>query len=69
MFTSDESFASFTRLMDRDRIWLDPNVDFPCICQILDVPVRRFDRFLFGELGFHGEEILAVYRRSADKKA
>ena len=48
MFTFDRTLSDFTRLMDRDRIWLDPNVDFPCICQILDVPVRRFDRFLFG---------------------
>ena len=69
MFTFDRTLSDFTRLMDRDRIWLDPDVDFSCICYILDVPRRRFDRFLFGELGFHGEEILAVYRRSADKKA
>ena len=54
--------------METDRIWLDPDVDFPCICRILDLPVRRFDRFLFGELGFHGEEILDIYRRTGNKK-
>jgi hypothetical protein len=55
--------------METDRIWLDPDVDFGSICRILDVPPRRFDRFLYGEFGFHGEEILSLYRRSSPKKA
>ena len=69
MLTLNRAFANFERLMEKDRIWLDPDVDFSCICRILDLPRRRFDRFLYGELGFHGEEILAIYRRSDDKKA
>lgn len=69
MFTSDNVFPFFFRLMETDRIWLDPDVDFGSICRILDVPPGRFDRFLYGELGFHGEEILSLYRRSCPKKA
>ncbi|MBQ3722611.1 MAG: hypothetical protein II851_02770 [Bacteroidales bacterium] len=69
MLTLDRAYSNFERLMETDRIWLDPDVDFSCICRILDVPLRRFDRFLYGELGFRGEEILAIYRRTGDKKA
>lgn len=69
MNTLFHAYSTFERLMETDRIWLDPNVDFSCICRILDLPRRRFDRFLYGELGFRGEEILAIYRRSDDKKA
>ena len=67
MFTFDYTFSTFFRLMETERIWLDPDVDFPCICRILDVPRRPFDRFLYHELGFRGAEILSLYRRSDHK--
>ena len=54
--------------MEDDRNWLDPSVTFSDICRRLGVPRRRFDRFLMQELGFRGEEILAVYRKSSAKK-
>ena len=67
MSVPEEAFARFSDLLDRDRVWQDPALGFRRICRRLGVAPRRFDRFLYGELGFHGEEILAIYRRSCDK--
>ena len=69
MFTFDKPFAEFAQMMDNEKIWLDPSVSFASICRRLGVSRHRFDRFLQKDLGFRGEEILAVYRRSADKMA
>lgn len=69
MFTPEDYFADFSQLLDREKIWLDPSVSFASICRRLGVSRHRFDRFLQKDLGFRGEEILAVYRRSADKMA
>ena len=69
MSTFDDTFTRFAQLMDEEAIWQDPAVTFRHICRQLQVSRPRFDRFLFGELGYHGKEILAIYRRSADKKA
>lgn len=69
MFTFEETFTRFSRLMDEEEIWQDPAVTFRQICRQLRVSCRRFSRFLFGELGFRGEEILRIYRNSSYKKA
>ncbi|MBR1575123.1 MAG: hypothetical protein IJ654_01600 [Bacteroidales bacterium] len=68
MFTWDHTFRRFAALMDEEKIWLDPAVSFRRICRGLGVSARSFDRFLNAELGFHGDEILHNYRRSAYKK-
>ncbi len=68
MFTLDHTFHRFERMMDNERIWLDSGVTFAAICRTLGVSARRFDRFLTGELGWSGEEILHIYRTSAYKK-
>lgn len=69
MFTFEETFTRFARLMDEEEIWQDPAITFRQICRKLRVPRRRFSRFLWGELGYRGEEILRVYRASSHKKA
>ena len=68
MFTFNKPFTEFAQMMDNERIWLDPGVTFAAICRTLGVSARRFDRFLTGELGWSGEEILHIYRTSAYKK-
>ena len=69
MNTPATFFPTFAHLMDDEQIWSDPTVSFSGICRRLGISPRRFDRFLLEELGFRGEEILANYRQSADKKA
>jgi len=65
MNTMDFTFRAFARLMETEPA---PRRSFPAICRALGVSPARFDRFLFGELGFHGAEILSIYRQSGDKK-
>ena len=69
MNTPEIIYPTFAHLMDTEQVWSDPSVTFADICRRLDVSPRRFNRFLYEELGFRGEEILSVYRQSADKKA
>ena len=63
MSTIDQIYHRFESLMNKRQIYLEPWVTFPGLCRLLGVTVRRFDAFLFDELGFHGEEILEQYRR------
>lgn len=62
-------FQDFARLLDREEIWRDPSVRFRDICRGFRIRSRCFDRYLFRETGFRGEEILAVYRSNLHKKA
>ena len=62
-------FQDFSRLLDREEIWRDPTVRFLDISRSLHVPSWLFDRYLSRETGFHGEEILAIYRGAPYKKA
>lgn len=65
----EQTFQDFARLLDREEIWRDPSVRFVDICRGMRVRIRRFDRLLFRETGFHGEEILAKYRDKLHKMA
>ena len=67
MSTIDQTFRSFESLMDLRRLYLEPWVTFPALCRLLGVNRRRFDSFLYDELGYHGEEILSLYRTSRCK--
>lgn len=68
MYTFDSALSRFTALLDSEGARLDPAVRFRHICRRLALPRKAFDRSLFRELGFRGEEILAIYRQSAHKK-
>ena len=67
MFTFETALSRFSSLLDSEGTRLGPALRFRHICRRLGLPRRAFDRRLFRELGFRGEEILAIYRQSAHK--
>ena len=67
MSTIENKYATFWRLLENNKVYLEPSVSFRGLCRLLNVGPRCFDRFLFSELGFHGEEILASYRTGPHK--
>ena len=67
MFTFETALSRFAALLDSEGDRLGPAVRFRHVCRRLGLPRREFDRRLFRELGFRGEEILAIYRQSAHK--
>ena len=67
MYTFETALSRFAALLDSEGARLDPALRFRHICRRLGLPRRSFDRRLFRELGFRGEEILAIYRQSAHK--
>ena len=68
MNTMDFTFRAFARLLEAGPARRDASLSFSAICRTLGVSPSRFDRYLFAELGFHGAEILSIYRQSGDKK-
>lgn len=62
MTITQKVYEEFARLLEEDKVYLDPETNFRTICCSLDVDPYEFDEFLMRELGFRGEEILERYR-------
>jgi hypothetical protein len=62
MSAKERFFAAFEQMMDEDKIYIDPRVDFRKICYMAGTRPEVLDRILSRELGMKGSEILSVYR-------
>lgn len=62
MRTLDESYALFEKLVDEEKIYMDPRVSFPMLCAWMDAPERELDRRVRSELGLSGSGLLARLR-------
>lgn len=58
-------YSLFADLLEKGKIYLDPEVDFPEVCRRLEVASRDMDDLLQEELGMTGDEVLSAYRRIA----
>lgn len=58
-------FKIFSDLMDEEKVYMDPSLTFADICRWMGVRSRDMDRWLMGELGFSGSDILKAYRGAA----
>lgn len=67
MYTFETVLSRFTALLDSEETRPGTPARFRDLCRRLGIRPGAFDRMLFRELGFHGEEILAIYRQSAHK--
>ena len=62
MFTLLTAYAVFWDLLDRERIYLDPGLDFTTVCENMGIARERLDSLLYEETGMHGQDILAHFR-------
>ena len=57
-------YERFGRLLEEGRPYLDPGCSFISICSGLGVDPEVFNGFIFSQVGYTGEEVLEIYRRS-----
>ncbi|MCI1640392.1 MAG: hypothetical protein LKI42_03845 [Bacteroidales bacterium] len=62
MYTISESYEVFERMLDVEKVYLIPYLDFNTICGWIGVCPAELDILLSDELGMSGEELLVFYR-------
>lgn len=63
MFTIEQAYAEFSRMMLGDRIYEDPSVSYEDICAAMRTSPSSLDRILLKELGMKGREILYYFQK------
>lgn len=62
MCAISSTFLRFERLMDKEKVYLNPDVSFHTICRSLSVSPSSLDEILLQELGMNGDELVDFYR-------
>lgn len=60
----EEKFKLFGNLLEKEKVYMDPNLTFDKICLWIGVGKEEFDEYLTGTLGYTGSDILKAYRDS-----
>ncbi len=55
-------FLRFERLMDTEKVYLNPDITFRDICRRLFVSPSSLDEILLDEIGMNGDELIDFYR-------
>ena len=62
MRTIEDNYALLERLVDEERIYLDPAFPFGRVCRLLGVRREEMDALLMAELGLGGEALFEALR-------
>ena len=62
MCAISSTFLRFERMMNIEKVWLNPDVSFRTICRRLSVSPSSLDEILLRELGVSGDELVDFYR-------
>ncbi|MBQ9878212.1 MAG: hypothetical protein IJM29_04820 [Bacteroidales bacterium] len=62
MITLLTAYAVFWEMLDRERIYMDKNLDFQTVCDYIGIDRSRLDRLIYEETGLHGQEVLTHFR-------
>ena len=62
MRTIEENYALLERLVDEERIYLDPSYTFGRVCRLLGARREEMDALLTAELGLGGEALFKALR-------
>ena len=68
MRTVEDSYAVLERLVNEERIYLDPEYDFGRVCRLLGVSRAKMDELLERELGLDGAELFASLRSALPER-
>lgn len=60
----EKIFERFGQMLEERKPYLDRRCSFVSICSELGVDPGDFGSFVFSRVGFTGEEVLEIYRRS-----
>ncbi len=63
MNISEKEYAAFGRLMNEEKVYIDPSVDFAAVCRWLGMDAEALDAVLREELGYGGDGLMEAYRR------
>ena len=64
MKTRENSYAAFERLMNGEKVFLDPDLTFERICERIGTQKDALESVLLEELGMRGDAILDKYRET-----
>lgn len=64
MDTIANAYSVMEKLLDVEKVYLNPRISFRRICRWLGVPPAELDRKVRGELGMGGEELISRFRAS-----
>lgn len=68
MRTLDENYALLERLVNEERVYLDPMYDFGRVCRLLGVRRPEMDALLERELGLDGASLFAELRAALPER-
>ena len=58
----EDNYALLERLVDEERIYLDPSFPFGRVCRLLGVRREEMDELLTAELGLGGDALFEALR-------
>lgn len=68
MRTLDENYALLERLVNEERIYLDPDYPFKRVCCLLGAAREDMDAMLLRELGLDGASLFASLRAALPER-
>lgn len=68
MRTLEDSYDLLEKLVNEERIYMDPGVTFHGICVLMDAPEGDLDRLLRSELGVGGDGLLTRLRQGVAER-
>lgn len=57
-----DAFILFERLLNEDKLYLSPELDFSRICVAIGISTRELDAYVREELGIGGQNLMDIYR-------
>jgi hypothetical protein len=68
MRTLDESYTLLEKLVDEEKVYLDPSYDFGRVCRLMGVRRTEMDALLVRELGLDGASLFASLRAALPER-
>ena len=60
----NEGYELFARLMEDEKVYMNPFLTFDSVCALIGVGHRELDDYIRGQLGCGGHDIMKAYRDS-----
>lgn len=60
----NEGYELFARLMEDEKVYMNPFLTFDSVCALIGVGYRELDDYIRGQLGCGGHDIMKAYRDS-----
>lgn len=68
MDTIEQAYNVMEKLMDLEKVYLNPRLTFGTVCRWLGVPARELNRMVERELGMDGDSLMARFRAAEPER-